>query len=527
MPLDLDNLPAAPHLVPVFKPTLAGVDFLNLRQVNLDLMGECIPGTNNATKRVRAYSVISWVYWIYPKLLENLGRTEASSEELILFREKVESLFVWSHQLAGISGMPGISAKVPPMQNGRVDLRFTAWNRSRTNTSLEAAVHYGASLLDLGGLGILRKIGTGIYVCNPTGQKLAKAFDDQLRQCSEYGFLTDLSLLDGTEQQADSLLPFWRFEETSPAEVEAFQSILWNPEHVGENSTRGRRAGMIELLLKLLSSKNTPMGIDEIRLHLALPALWHEEPLPNGMLRQSRSWLVLQLRQLQRFALESLMSWVESRLLSGMHQTPDELVRKAWIEYCDFMEVESGVLTCDVLEHINPPFKNLPSFQKQVGNDPDWFSPWDLCSQLSEAVAEDAGSLLPTAFYSLLFLKQCQPFLETDELLSCHLERGGSARVSLAQWFRVVERLANRPCLELLDWTLKTLVISQHFAVGTQRFDGEKIRLRMILDEDGLETLVTSPWKPGPTPDRLATLLSLLQSCGVVMQEKDECYRLL
>lgn len=33
--------------------------------------------------------------------------------------------------------------------------------------------------------------------------------------------------------------------------------------------------------------------------------------------------------------------------------------------------------------------------------------------------------------------------------------------------------------------------------------------------------------EPGPTPDRLAALLSLLQSCGVVTQEKNECYRLL
>jgi hypothetical protein len=280
---------------------------------------------------------------------------------------------------------------------------------------------------------------------------------------------------------------------------------------------------MVELLLKLLSSAEDPMEIDEIRQHLALPTLWQKDPLPDGMLRQSRTWLVLQLRQLQRFALEGLMSWVESQLLAKGHQTPDQLVSTAWEEYCEAMEVASDISTRDALTHVHKPFKDLESFQKLVSNDPEWFSPWDLCAQLSEAVAEGDGTLLPNAFYSLLFLKQCQPFLEADKLLSCHLEHGGSARVSLAQWFQVVDRLMDRPCLELLDWTLKTLVISQHFAVGTQRFDGEKIRLRMILDEDGLETLVGSPWKPGVTPDRLASLLSLLVGCGVLITE-DEAF---
>ena len=520
MPLDLEKIPSSPHLVPVFEPSLAGVDFLNLRQVNLDLMGECIPGIGNATRQVRAYSLICWVYWIYDKILEKNERPEANSEELIHFREKVESLYVWSHQLAGYSGIPGISAKAPPGNDGRVDLRFSAWKRSRANTSLEAAVQYGPSLLDLGGLGLLRKITFGIYACNPGGQKLAKALDDRLRECPEYDFLTDLSILSGTEEQARSLLPFWRFDETSVAEAHVFQSLLWNPQHVGENSNRGQRAGMIELLLHLLSTSRKPLNIDDIRQLLALPETWHEGKLTGGMLRQSRSWLVLQLRQLQRFALESLMSWVEYQLLSNGHQTPDQLVGKAWSQYCESMDLQSTVSSRDALSRICEPISELEIFQTLISNDPEWFSPWNLCSQLAESVKE-GNNLLPNAFYSLLLLKQCQPFLEADELLSRHLERGGSARVSLAQWFRVVDRQMDRPCLELLDWTIKTLVISQHFAVGTQRFDGQKIRLRMILDQDGIEPLVRHPWRPRLTLDRLAALLSLLVCSGCVKNNAD------
>lgn len=516
MPLDIAQLPAAPHIVPLFKPTLAGVDFLNLRQVNLGLMAECVPGTNNATKQVRGYSLITWIYWVYPQVLNRLGRTEANSEELIHFREKVESLFVWGHKLADLGGVPGISAKIPTPNNGKVDLRFAAWKRSRTNTSLEAAVQYGPSLLDLGGLGLIHKVSTGIYVCNRAGRRLAEALDARLRQCPEYPFVTDISRLEGTEEQARALLPFWRFDDASDEEAETFRSVLWNSEHADENTNRGRRAGMIELVLTILTEAEGALDIDEIRRRLALPNLWRKAPLKEGMLRQSRSWLALQLRQLQRLAVESLMSWLEGRLLERGHQFPDDLVELAVQSIRDELELQPDASTEDALMEVGPPFRSVQDFQNAVTDDPDWFSPWALTDELADAVSDGDVRTLATGFYSLLMLHQCRPFLEKDEMLARHLDRGGAARQSLNHWFTIIDRLRARPLRELIDWTLKNLVISQHLAVGTQRFDGEKIRLRMILEEDGLESLVRRPWRPRLTPDRLAALLSLLVSCGEV-----------
>lgn len=528
MALDLDRLRSSPHLIPVFKPTLAGVDYLNLRQVNLDFMGECIPGTNNTTRRVRGYSLITWIYWVYPRILETLGRSEASSEELILFREKVESLFVWGHQLDGFIGMPGISSKVPASKDGKVDLRFSAWKRSRANTSLEAAVQYGPSLLDLGGLGLIHKVCDGIYACTKAGQSLGRALDEQLRKCSEYGYLTDLSRLDGTEEQAMALLPYWRFDETSPSEAAVFRKILWDSKFVGEKSRRGRRASMVELILTMLGHAKAPLDIDEIRKRLALPGIWCEGPLPEGLLRQSRSWLILQLRQLQRFALECLMSWLENQLIHRGHQLPDALVGVATQFIAEELQIDPEAPTADALLMVRKPFSSLEEFQGRVAKDPDWFSPWVLADELAEAVAEGDNRVLTSAFYCLLMLNQCRPFMEADDLLSRHLERGDAARQSLAHWFRTVERFQSRPARELIDWTIKNLVVSQHFAVGTQRFDGEKIRLRMVLEQDGLESLVLKkPWQPAPTPDRLAALLSLLESCGVVTLDGDECYALI
>jgi hypothetical protein len=521
MPLELEKIPSTPCLVPRFEPALAGVDFLNLRQTNFDLMDECMPGTNNATKLVRGYGLMTWVYWIYPRILQRMGREEADSEELIHFREKVESLYIWGHQLAGLGGVPGISAKAPKPRDGRCDLRFKAWNRSRANTSFEAAVQYGPSLLDLGGLGLLQKIAPGIYVCSKAGAPLGEALDERLRESPAYGFLTDIANLEGTPEQAEALLPYWRFDESSPAEAAAFRSVLWDPSVIDEKSARGRRAAMVELILSILETASEPLDVPEIRQRMALPHSWTKEALTGGILRQSRSWFVLQARQLERMALESLMSWLESQLLQKGHLLPDALVSDAFEAMVAEYGFEEGTTTDDALKFAGEPIAGLEQFQQLIEEDPDWYSPWSLAGELREAVVEGTDTAVTTGFYSLLLLHQCRPFLEEDELLSRHLELGGATRVSLAHWFRLIERFRNRPFRELMDWVIKNFVISQHLAVGTQRFDGEKIRLRMILEEDGLESLVRSPWQPDLTPDRLATLLSLMTSCGAIVKMGD------
>ena len=96
------------------------------------------------------------------------------------------------------------------------------------------------------------------------------------------------------------------------------------------------------------------------------------------------------------------------------------------------------------------------------------------------------------------------------------LAKGGSDRVSLGHWQVTVNRLAEQPLKYLLDLLLKNFIVSQHFAVGTDRYDGERIRLRLILDEQGLDFLRESPWRPAVTRDRLVAVLNLMGSCGMV-----------
>lgn len=521
MALELNKIPAGPYLVPLLETQMAGVDFLNLRQTNFDLMDECLPGTGNATKAVRGYSVIAWVYWVYPKILQRVGRTTAESEELILFREKVESLYVWGHQLAGLSGIPGISSKPPAPRNGHVDLRFGAWKRSRSNTSFEAAVQYGPSLLDLGGLGVLNKLADGMYACTAIGAPLGEAMDHCLRKCPAYEFLTDLRALEGTPGQAETLLPHWRFDETSPAEAAAFRAILWNQSMVDASSPAGRRSAMVELILSILRSATGPLSTHEIRRRLAFPDSLTSIAISPGMLRQSRSWLVLQLRQLQRMALESLMSWMEGELRRRGHQFPDRIVDRAHAAVTKAYGLDETATTADALEVAGAPIRSLQDLENLSEQAPERFSPWRLAQDLRDAVMKGTDESLTIGLRSLLLLHHCRPLLTADDRLKRHLERGGSTRVGLAYWFQLVDRCQSRSLRDLLDWVFKNFIISQHLAVATQRYDGQKSRLRMILEEDGLESLANRPWQPALTPDRLDSMLSLLASSRAIGKAGD------
>lgn len=525
MSIDPFQLPASPRVVAPFVSALAGVDFLNLRQVNLDLMAECIPGTGNSTKLVRGYSLIAWIYWIFPKLVAANEGKEFSKQTMVYFREKVESLFVWGHKLEDFEGVPGISSEVPDDDGGLVDLRFDAWKRSRANTSLEAAVQYGPSLLP-DGLGFIEKVENDVYRVTPAGRKLGKALDKCLRRSPAYGFLTDITSLSGTAQQAGDLFDCWRIDETSEEEAEAFRAALWNADWGGQRTTRARRSDFIGLLLAVIGESEDPPDLDHIRHSLAFPTMVPEERMTPGMLRQSRSWLVLQLRQLERQSLESIMSWVEEKLVSGRPKLPDDLVETATAAVCAEFGFAENATVAACLAEVHGPYSSVAGFETDTRLAPDWVSPWHLLQELKTAMKGDPDTCLTTGFYNLLLLYQCRPFLEADERCAKHLDRGGVARLGLAHWFATVERFRTGTIGSLIGWTLKNLIISQHLAVGTQRFDGKKIRLRMILEEEGLVRLFKKRWEPEPTPDRLRSLLSLLRSCHVVTEDANGGFQL-
>lgn len=83
------------------------MDFLGLRQANLDLMADLIPGINNVTRYVRPFSLLCWIFWKFYKLCDGAGFSSPSSDDVRAFRERVEILFTWGARIADAPGIPG------------------------------------------------------------------------------------------------------------------------------------------------------------------------------------------------------------------------------------------------------------------------------------------------------------------------------------------------------------------------------------------------------------------------------------
>ena len=64
-----------------FKQPPGGVDYLGLRQVNLDMMAMCLPGITNATSHIRPFTVLCWIHWKFHALLEEAGRRRVTLRE--------------------------------------------------------------------------------------------------------------------------------------------------------------------------------------------------------------------------------------------------------------------------------------------------------------------------------------------------------------------------------------------------------------------------------------------------------------
>jgi hypothetical protein len=129
----------------------SGVDPIGLRQLNLDLMDETIPGINNVTMHVRPYCFMAWAWWKARQVAADNG--EIDPNEMADLVARYETVYAWAHSLAGnpFRGAAAIRAYLP--LKGTSDLfsfegeKWTQFKKHRT--SLMAPTEYGPSLKSL------------------------------------------------------------------------------------------------------------------------------------------------------------------------------------------------------------------------------------------------------------------------------------------------------------------------------------------------------------------------------------------
>jgi hypothetical protein len=510
----------SPCLLVPYKPESGGVDFLGLRQVNLDLMAACLPGINNVTNYIRPFSLIAWSHWKLYEVAKRQGYTAVPPERAQAFLEKAETLFTWGHVLEGIGGIPGVQAKPPAADSrGQRSLRFADWSRDPKSTSVMAAVQYGPSSKAPDGLGFIEPAESSGFRTRSHGVALAEALDARVKRCG----ITALETLDdskGTEADARALIDAWRVDRPSKAERTAFRAAFVDAGRIGDDNTGiGRRTATVTLVTDVLAAATEALSEDQIRQAMVTLEVHGEKVVLREELRRVWArWTTLQLRQLQRLAFEVLLTWIEQHLFDGTARVVGDMLDLVLSDAPAGAIWNQSRSPSDAVQSIHRRIPSVARILAQPGrNDVGLFGLRDGLYECLDGEEINQAALLDRAVRALLFSAVVARVLsESDATCGTEVRRGRGDRISLSFWSDVVEQLRSTTWKEFLSVVLETYVLSQHFAVAAGRFDGGTQRLRITVEERGLELFAPEVFGPVVSRDRLATALSLMVECEMI-----------
>lgn len=520
------QIPNRPFFLPPRSGENSGVDFLGLRQANLDMMAEMIPSINNVTEYIRPFSLVSWVFWKFYDLCSASGLEEPSREDIDRFREKIEVLFSWGASLHETRGrIPGTGATPPPSTGTQLPLTFKDWKRIQSSTSLIAALWYGPASKVVTGLGFLMPIPgrTGFFRTTGPGIRLAEAMDARLRQDQDLydRLLATLKPVTASEEDAIALWQLWSPEDVTEGEREAFASALYSEDEVGNTkSLLGRRSTTLALAMNHLAHCPAAATAQDVRRGMALSISQGGEPydLPETLIEARNKWLTLQMRQLQRLSMECLLSWCEGRILEDRISETSEMAERFSSDWSGSDHGLEGLETLGgMIAALDQKAKDIEGFIESVRGG-HISNPFELMETIQKQFKAGDPKFAHYAFEGLLI---CAAFADCARKDVGMLRLGRAPRVSLDSLRRRLVGLGEVSIREAFQFVLEAMIISQHFSTAVNRFDGQNQRLRLTIEETGLEALVREPWGPTVTQDRLPTLLSLAGQSGLVVRDDD------
>ena len=522
--------PKSPFFIKPYADASGGVDYLGIRAVNFALMDEFMPSINNVTMSIRPYSVMTWAAWAFREEKRMHSEQEAKRSEFIRFREKLEVLFGWSHQIhhSG-SGLVGNAQRLPEGME-EVSLSFEAWDR---NVSWLDAGNYGPSLKAENGLGFLVQVKPSIFAVTGSGQRLARALDKSLRNCDHYNELRSLDRIVGSVELADSLYPHWMMTSPSNGEAEAFRGVFYEPEKSGENSRVGRRSAAISLILWALSEQKGPVTVAALRRYMTLYEIEPESSRYKSetLGRVQGLWRVLQLRQAQRLAAETLFGWIEIEILGRSRYLSSQIVDDL-VALLEKEQYPSG-LPKHWVKH------EIEALASEKGSSGCYLDAAKSCLTLDffvqmklirNGLDEDRDRAAVGALRLLVYCAELAGELEQNECCKRYLGVGGASRISLLNWKTFVLGGRLLPVKTFLIDMIENYFLSQHFGVAAARYTEGTQRLRVTIEEGGLVSMLNSvndAWYPTVTRDRLGSALALMADCGLIvgLSEGDQvCY---
>lgn len=430
----------APFFVKHYSDDSGGVDYLGIRSVNFAFMDELLPGINNVTTLIRPYSVMTWAAWAFREEKRRRSEQEAKYDEFKQFREKIEVLFGWSHQIHNAGGgLVGNQQRLLE-ETTNVSLEFNAWNRS---VSWLDAGNYGPSLKNENGLGFLVQIFPNVFAATKAGERLAKALDKSLNKNDHYKKLRSLDQMVGTVELADSLYAHWKTNSPSKDEAEAFRAVFYRPERSGENNRAGRRSAAISLILWALNEQTEPVSTSALRRYMTLYeiGLSSNRKKSETLFRVQGLWRVLQLRQAQRLATETIFGWIEIEILERSRNLSSQIAD----DFVALLEEQwnSGDLPAHWVTH------EIKQLERQKGQADSYLDAAIGCPSLdffehmnliSDALEKDRDQSAVLALKLLVYCAELTRELEMSKHCSRYLDERGTSRISLLTWSKFVSR---------------------------------------------------------------------------------------
>lgn len=242
--------------------------------------------------------------------------------------------------------------------------------------------------------------------------------------------------------------------------------------------------------------------------------------VPDALIRARRKWIILQVRQLQRYALETMLAWCEHLIIFESVRDTTSLTDTAIAK----LSASSLPLVLDdgisrLIEELDQEFGSLEIFVERGRTDAA-FNPFAVMAAIRAAVAEEDSDVIAHCLYGLFLCTAFAGCFSDNNLIAA----GGPPRLSLYDLRRRLASLGDASVKQGIQFIIEALVISQQFATAVNRFDGQNQSLRLSIEEDGLVALVDKPWKPAITGDRLATILSLSAECGLIWRDQGNKY---
>ena len=498
-------------------------DPLNMASTNERLYNTVFPGYNNVVRYVVVYAAMSWMALQVDRYLKaNPRNSQEETEEVqTLAMQKMELVLLWlSDRRADLAG----KSRVFPTANNTVLLKFSEWENK---SSLMAAVNYGPSITN--GLGFL----DSNWICSNKGEALAQAFGDRLEGQSCYAWLADAEIQTATVAKIKELRSAVDVLKPTASEVRCFLEGFF-PKKLpldkdSQDQDRWRGLHLMLAAIEALEMDGVPTEAS-IRAAMARGITPHGRSVMRGGLEKMQAvWAVLQVRQLQRVASESLFAIVEAwiRRYDRSNKTIDDCV-SALADMVS-QEMQGGRQIASVQDTLDDLASARGSHRTFFGaaaagkgGTADVFLYLKECAGkafLRRCTVADRQAV-SFAMYGLAFCGAEALNLSALEPYGQVLQDLESERTSLSNLGRTLERFQNRSMKEWTAHILYDWIFARYAEVSIRRGTPSTGKLRIDFSEGefGLEfhAVRRTGFVPSLAKDKLMRSLILCEQCGLV-----------